>query len=96
MAIFPRTVLSWNVATIDDINENSLRLFCALEPKIELLVIGIGDEPVTPELSKRLQQIMKTYKINVEVLKTEAVSFSYGKCFESSLSKINTIFSLLV
>jgi NADH dehydrogenase [ubiquinone] 1 alpha subcomplex assembly factor 3 len=34
MAIFPRTVLSWNVGSVDDINEDSLSLFCMLEPKI--------------------------------------------------------------
>jgi hypothetical protein len=34
MAIFPRTVLSWNVGSVDEINEDSLSLFCLLEPKI--------------------------------------------------------------
>ena len=34
IAIFPRTVLSWNVGSCQDINEASLSLFCILEPKI--------------------------------------------------------------
>ena len=34
MAIFPRTVLSWNVGNVLAINEDSLILFCLLEPKI--------------------------------------------------------------
>lgn len=73
MVIFPKTVLAWNINTKEDINENSLRLFCALEPKIELLIIGIGDEKVTPDLGRTLAGIMKKYNINVEVLRTEAV-----------------------
>jgi hypothetical protein len=34
MAIFPRTVLSWNVGNVHAINEDSLLLFCLIEPKI--------------------------------------------------------------
>jgi len=34
MAIFPRTVLSWNVANVHAVNEDSLLLFCLIEPKI--------------------------------------------------------------
>ncbi|XP_023227952.1 NADH dehydrogenase [ubiquinone] 1 alpha subcomplex assembly factor 3-like [Centruroides sculpturatus] len=37
LAIFPRSVLQWNVKTVDDINENSLSLFYLLEPKIVFL-----------------------------------------------------------
>lgn len=73
MVIFPRTVISWNVNTVDDINEHSLRLFLALEPKLELLIIGTGDTDVTPELSKRLLAIVKEHGIRVEILKTESV-----------------------
>lgn len=71
MAIFPRTVLAWNVGTTDAITENSLRLFSALEPKLDILVIGTGDEEVTPALAKRLSDIMKPHKIILEILKTE-------------------------
>ena len=34
IALFPRTVLSWNVASPSDITVESLSLFCQLEPKI--------------------------------------------------------------
>lgn len=74
MCIFPRTVLSWNVESVEDIDEHSLRLLLALEPKLELLIIGTGDTEVTPEIYRRIQKITKTYDIRVEILKTEAVS----------------------
>lgn len=73
MVIFPRTVLSWNVASVDDINEQSLQLLLALEPKLELLIIGTGDVGITPELNKRIFSILKPYGIRVEILKTETV-----------------------
>lgn len=73
MVIFPRTVLSWNVDSVDDINEHSLRLLLALEPKLELLIIGTGDIEVTPELYHRILEITKTQGIRLEILKTEAV-----------------------
>lgn len=59
---------------MDDIDEHSLRLLLALEPKLELLIIGTGDTEVTPEFYYRIQKIAKTQNIRVEVLKTEAVS----------------------
>lgn len=74
MAIFPRTVLSWNVDTADDITESSLSLFIALEPKIEILVIGVSDEEVTRELQTKISSILKPYGIATEILKTETVS----------------------
>lgn len=55
-----------------------MRLFCALEPKLELLVVGTGDEEVTPELTNRLRDIMKKYRIPVEVLKTEAAVATFN------------------
>lgn len=68
-----RSVLSWNVNSFEDINEESLSLFPTLEPKIDVLIIGIGDQSPPPSLSKRIVEFMKKYKINVEVLRTEQV-----------------------
>lgn len=73
MVIFPRTVLSWNVDSVDEMSEHSLRLLLALEPKLELLVIGTGDVDITPELNKRILSIVKPFGIRMELLKTEQV-----------------------
>ncbi|KAL5289040.1 hypothetical protein ACFFRR_009316 [Megaselia abdita] len=86
MAIFPKSVLSWNVNNHHDINEDSLSLFCALEPKIDLLVLGIGDVPVTPELSKRILGFMRKHKINIEILKTEQACATFN--FLSAESRV--------
>ncbi|XP_034106869.1 NADH dehydrogenase [ubiquinone] 1 alpha subcomplex assembly factor 3 [Drosophila nasuta] len=78
ISVFPRSVLSWNVNSFEDINEQSLSLFPTLEPKIDILVIGIGDQAPTASLSKRVIEFMKKYKINVEVLRTEQACATFN------------------
>lgn len=68
---------------MDDINEESLSLFTALEPKLDLLIIGIGDQTASPSFSKKILSFMKKYKINVEVLRTEQASKSSSKLIET-------------
>ncbi|XP_064543392.1 NADH dehydrogenase [ubiquinone] 1 alpha subcomplex assembly factor 3 [Drosophila montana] len=78
ITVFPRSVLSWNVNSYDDINEESLSLFPTLEPKIDVLIIGIGDQNPTPVLTKRIIKFMKKYKTNVEVLRTEQACATFN------------------
>ncbi|EDV56881.1 NADH dehydrogenase [ubiquinone] 1 alpha subcomplex assembly factor 3 [Drosophila erecta] len=78
ISVFPRSVLSWNVNSFEDINEDSLSLFPILEPKIDVLIIGIGDQAPPPALSKRIIEFMKKYKINVEVLRTEQACATFN------------------
>lgn len=73
MIVFPRTVLAWNINTVEDITENSLRLFTLMEPKPELLIIGTGDEQVTLNLIDRIHKILKPYNLAFEMLKTDRV-----------------------
>lgn len=73
-----RTVLSWNVDNMHDINEESLRLVSLLEPKIDILIVGTGDAEVSPAFTKRILKFMKKYKINVEVLRTEAACSTFN------------------
>lgn len=49
-----------------------------MEPKIDLLVVGIGDQKVTPEIQKKVFQFMKKYNINVEVLPTETACTTFN------------------
>lgn len=71
-------MLSWNVGTPDDINESTLSLFCILEPKIDVLVIGVGDADVTPSIAKRIMSFTRKYKINVEILTTESACATFN------------------
>ncbi|RNA23801.1 NADH dehydrogenase [ubiquinone] 1 alpha subcomplex assembly factor 3 [Brachionus plicatilis] len=70
MIIFPKTIYSWNIADIDEINEKSLLLFKMLDPKIDVLVIGTGDKysKINPSVPKWLIQNKLN---NFEILPTE-------------------------
>ncbi|XP_059622429.1 NADH dehydrogenase [ubiquinone] 1 alpha subcomplex assembly factor 3 [Phlebotomus argentipes] len=78
MAIFPRIALSWNVGSFEDINEESLSLFTVLEPKIDILVVGVGDEKITPQFSKKIMNFMRSSRINVDVLNTEQACSTFN------------------
>lgn len=66
-------MLSWNVASLKDINDETLSLFYILEPKIEVLILGIGDPKLTADISTKILASTRKHKINVEILGTEAV-----------------------
>ncbi|PSN44879.1 hypothetical protein C0J52_06195 [Blattella germanica] len=78
MAIFPRTVLSWNVGDVEEINEDSLSLFCLLEPKLDILVLGAGDTTSSSKLNKQVLSFMVKYRINVEILPTEQACATFN------------------
>ncbi|XP_022104898.1 NADH dehydrogenase [ubiquinone] 1 alpha subcomplex assembly factor 3-like isoform X2 [Acanthaster planci] len=58
LAVLPRSLVHWNVSSVKDINEESLSLFHLLEPKIEILVLGVGaiNHKLDPGLHKFLRQ----------------------------------------
>jgi len=84
LAAFPRTVLQWNVKSINEMTPECLSLFCLLEPKLDILIIGTGDKKLM--LSKDVMQYLKANKIQPEIFATDqAVSiFNFlnteGRC----------------
>lgn len=72
-----RSVLSWNVGDAGDINESTLSLFTVLEPKIDVLVIGLGDA-VAPEVAHRIMAFSRKHKVNVEILTTESACATFN------------------
>ncbi|KAG8318676.1 NADH dehydrogenase [ubiquinone] 1 alpha subcomplex assembly factor 3 [Homalodisca vitripennis] len=78
VAMFPRTVLSWNVKDDYDVNEKSLSLFLHLAPKLDVLVIGLSDarnQQLLMNVRKEVYEMMNRWKpedrMNIEVLPTE-------------------------
>lgn len=70
--------MSWNIGTFKEVNEKTLSLFTVLEPKIDVLVIGTGDEQITPDISKGIIQFMRKHRINVEVLPTDQACTTFN------------------
>lgn len=65
MALFPRSVLQWNVSSLENVSEEAFSLFTLLEPKIDVLVIGIGDRH--EKLDPRLINFLRSHGIGVEM-----------------------------
>lgn len=80
MILFPRTFLSWNIAGVAHVSEESLSIFKLLSPKIDILVFGYGDANTLPRsVELKVLDFSKRHNIGVEILTTEnAVStFNY-------------------
>ncbi|ESN97223.1 hypothetical protein HELRODRAFT_85671 [Helobdella robusta] len=69
--LFPRSLLHWNVGGLQDINEDSLHLFTLLDPKIDILVLGVGNHENVKKVDFKILQYMRSKKINVELLPTD-------------------------
>lgn len=69
VAAFPKNVFSWNVTSPMDINEESLSLFFALEPKLDILLIGKGSATEKIDYKSILRCCWKR-NVNVEILPT--------------------------
>ena len=67
IAVFPKTVLSWRVLTPDDITEDSLCLFFLLQPKIDILVVGVGDRKNLDSVRKRVIPAVQKHRIGLEL-----------------------------
>ncbi|XP_074861729.1 NADH dehydrogenase [ubiquinone] 1 alpha subcomplex assembly factor 3 isoform X2 [Carettochelys insculpta] len=67
-ALLPRAILQWNVGSFRDITAESLVLFHLLEPRIEILVLGVGEK--MEQLEPGVLKFMRRRGIAVEVQDT--------------------------
>ncbi|XP_060518851.1 NADH dehydrogenase [ubiquinone] 1 alpha subcomplex assembly factor 3 isoform X2 [Cylas formicarius] len=78
MVIFARSVLSWNVRNVNEITEESLSIFKVLEPKLDIIVIGIGDKIENYDCYKNLLPISRKFGISFEILPTEQACSTFN------------------
>lgn len=78
VALFPQMVLQWDVVDVTDISPKSLSLFWLLEPKIDLLVIGVGDADLLSAMDIETRLFMKRKGINTEILPTPDAVASFN------------------
>ncbi len=77
MAILPTSVLGWFVPNgIEDISAESLTLFSLLNPRPDVVVVGIGDS--NARLSKKQIMELRGTGLNVEMLTTENAIATYN------------------
>jgi len=70
IAVFPKTVLSWRVITPDDVTPESMLLFTILEPKLDIVVVGVGDKKYIRPVKERISPLFRKHSILLEVLET--------------------------
>lgn len=79
IALFPCSVYSWNVGNLNDVNEDSLCLFHLVQPKIETLIVSLGDiTPIPNEIISSILKITQKYQINVEILTTQQACTTFN------------------
>uniref|UniRef100_A0A7E4WAH3 NADH dehydrogenase [ubiquinone] 1 alpha subcomplex assembly factor 3 n=1 Tax=Panagrellus redivivus TaxID=6233 RepID=A0A7E4WAH3_PANRE len=71
IAVFPKTVLSWRVLSPDEITPASLELFFLLQPKIDILVLGVGDRKDLDSVRQRVMPFISKHKVGLEIMPTE-------------------------
>lgn len=71
--LFPKAVFTWNIAGPEAITADSLSIVGLVEPKIETLILSTGGKETTSCVGRAILEITHMYKINVEILATEAV-----------------------
>lgn len=82
IAVFPKTVLSWRVPSVDHITPESLELFFLLQPKLDILIIGVGDQADIDKVRKKLTPVLNKKCIPYELLRTVINFFLLKKkCF---------------
>lgn len=75
--VFPRTVFSWHIESVEKVNSDSLMIFEMVQPRVDTLIIGTGEGETTSHIGKNILEIAHKHKINVEVLSTQLVGFSF-------------------
>ncbi|XP_064632035.1 NADH dehydrogenase [ubiquinone] 1 alpha subcomplex assembly factor 3-like isoform X3 [Lineus longissimus] len=88
-AIFPKSILHWNIKDPGDITSDSLELFTLLEPKLDILIVGKGDPE--SKIDFGIIRYLKQRKINVEILNTVSRHIT-ARDTEKSRAKLKTNF----
>ncbi|MFH4977387.1 hypothetical protein AB6A40_004096 [Gnathostoma spinigerum] len=100
IAVFPKAVLSWRVLTPSDITSESVEFFTMLEPKLDILVVGVGDRKHVDSVRARIAPILSKNRIGLEIMETlydmRAVSSAdrrLGSCLSSMLIPFRSQYS---
>jgi len=74
IAIFPKTVLSWRVPSPAEITPQSLELFFVLQPKLDILIVGVGEKRNVDPVRARIAAAISNRRIGYEILPTVSSS----------------------
>lgn len=64
--------------SIENVTEESLSLFPIIEPKLDIIVLGIGDKTKDLTFYRKLLPFAKKHKLNIEVLPTDQACSTFN------------------
>ncbi|GAU98474.1 hypothetical protein RvY_09614 [Ramazzottius varieornatus] len=70
IALFPKTCIQWNVSSVKDLTAAAFSLFYLLDPKLDILVIGVGDNGNQLDF-ELIKELMKKRRLGLEILPTD-------------------------
>lgn len=71
-------MFSWAVDSPDNITEESLSLFPLIEPKLDIIVIGVGNRTRDLRFQKQLFPFAKKHRLNIEILPTNQACSTFN------------------
>lgn len=74
--VLPERTLAWSVGAPEDITAASLAPITATEPRVELLIIGLG--PQFGLIAAELRAALRGHGISVEAMATDAACRTYN------------------
>nr|XP_031829868.1 NADH dehydrogenase [ubiquinone] 1 alpha subcomplex assembly factor 3 [Nomia melanderi] len=77
LAIFPRSAFCWNIPSGEHINEKTLSLFFTIEPKLDLLILGLERKYEHKEIME-LKKMLAREGMNTEICSVEQACGLYN------------------
>ncbi|XP_076299999.1 NADH dehydrogenase [ubiquinone] 1 alpha subcomplex assembly factor 3 [Lasioglossum baleicum] len=77
LALFPKTVLCWDIGSGKDINEQTLSLFLIIEPKLDILILGL-EKNYEYQKVQEMKKILIDRGIKVEILPVDQACGIYN------------------
>lgn len=78
IALFPRTILSWRVGTPAHITPESLELFLILQPKLDVLILGVGSQKDVDVVRKNVVPTLNKHRIGHEIMNTLDAALTFN------------------
>lgn len=66
------------MSSIEEITEDSLKLFTVLEPKLDIIVLGYGDQQKDLNFYRNLVPFSKRNRLTFEILPTEQACATFN------------------
>lgn len=93
IAVFPNIALSWRVPKAEDITPESLKLFFMLQPKLDVLVLGVGSRKNLDKVRKQVVKAVEAHRIGLEIAPTVSFYTNFNQlilAFRKTLSLLST------